>query len=356
MLHHFEWSETGTNQLAYTPFTVTVTAKDINNATVTTFNGAVPLSAAMETGTVVFSDDFEDGDISDWTNDGGSYTRRVDPIGANGSGRSVTLIGGNSAPRDGISRMFTNARPDRINFYMRPGANSMGGYFVALRGNYGSNAVAFFYAHGNGTMGLTDGPGNQYNATFVPNQWYRVSFFLNWEAKTLDYYVNGALVNAAVPFRDTTLTTIPRLCLYNYDNMQSWWDQIEFIQNPGSIPVAITPTATGNFTNGVWTASITVPQAATNLVLTANDGAGHVGGCNPFNVVGVPVLGIGVAGSQVVLTWPLSATGYVLETTPALQPNATWLPLTNGLTTTADSWCFTNQAQSATAFFRLRKP
>ena len=37
--------------------------------------------------------------------------------------------------------------------------------------------------------------------------------------------------------------------------------------------------------NGVWSGNVTVGQAATNVVLKADDGAGHVALSNPFNVV-----------------------------------------------------------------------
>ena len=49
--------------------------------------------------------------------------------------------------------------------------------------------------------------------------------------------------------------------------------------------LSVTPTNTGNFINGVWTGNLTMLQPATNVVLVANDGSGHTGTSNPFNVV-----------------------------------------------------------------------
>jgi hypothetical protein len=37
--------------------------------------------------------------------------------------------------------------------------------------------------------------------------------------------------------------------------------------------------------NGVWAGSLTVSQAETNLLLKADDGAGHTGQSNPFQVL-----------------------------------------------------------------------
>jgi hypothetical protein len=48
--------------------------------------------------------------------------------------------------------------------------------------------------------------------------------------------------------------------------------------------VAIAPTVTGNFVDGVWTGSMSVLQGAKNMSLSADDGAGHSGKSNPFTV------------------------------------------------------------------------
>jgi hypothetical protein len=48
--------------------------------------------------------------------------------------------------------------------------------------------------------------------------------------------------------------------------------------------ITISPTSSGAFMNGVWNGNITVSQAATNVVLKADDGAGHTATSTPFNV------------------------------------------------------------------------
>ena len=53
----------------------------------------------------------------------------------------------------------------------------------------------------------------------------------------------------------------------------------------GQVPVTIMPTNSGNFVNGVWSGSITAQQRATNVTLLADDGQGHAGTSNPFDVV-----------------------------------------------------------------------
>jgi hypothetical protein len=50
-----------------------------------------------------------------------------------------------------------------------------------------------------------------------------------------------------------------------------------------SIPVS--PTSSGAFVNGVWGGNITVSQGTTNVVLKADDGAGHTALSSPFNLI-----------------------------------------------------------------------
>ena len=54
------------------------------------------------------------------------------------------------------------------------------------------------------------------------------------------------------------------------------------LAGPNSAPIS--PTVSGNFVQGVWTGTVSIASLATNLVLRADDGAGHSGQSNPFNV------------------------------------------------------------------------
>src|SRR5208283_5299981 len=44
------------------------------------------------------------------------------------------------------------------------------------------------------------------------------------------------------------------------------------------------PSATGGFSNGVWTGSVTVTTAGSSVTLGVNDGSGHTGTSNTFTV------------------------------------------------------------------------
>src|SRR5205814_254206 len=54
---------------------------------------------------------------------------------------------------------------------------------------------------------------------------------------------------------------------------------------PGPQPVPVSPPASGNFVNGVWSGSVAVLQALNNVYLSANDRNGHQGFSSTFNVL-----------------------------------------------------------------------
>ncbi len=99
---------------------------------------------------------------------------------------------------------------------------------------------------------------------------------------TVSYYVDDALIESGIPFRNPAISALTVLNLYNYDLAEAWYDDIEFLENGGS-QVPISPANSGPFVNGVWNGNLTVLQTATNIVLKADDGVGHSGLSNPFN-------------------------------------------------------------------------
>jgi hypothetical protein len=57
---------------------------------------------------------------------------------------------------------------------------------------------------------------------------------------------------------------------------------------------------------------------------------------------------------RLALSWPLSASNYVLETASSLAPAASWMAITNGIAASGDTFTLTNDAHG-TAFYRLHR-
>ena len=69
--------------------------------------------------------------------------------------------------------------------------------------------------------------------------------------------------------------------------------------------------------------------------------------------VGQPALRARQVEGRLELTWPVTATGFVLEASDALQPNVSWSPVSAGLTTVGDRMIYTEAYQAGPRFFRL---
>ena len=98
------------------------------------------------------------------------------------------------------------------------------------------------------------------------------------------------------------------------------------LQSTNGVPV--NPAVSGNFIQGTWTGAITIAQTATNLVLQTTDNLGESGQANPINVLNPPALTTLSSDSILLIAWPISPSGFVIETSPSLSP-ANWVPITN---------------------------
>jgi hypothetical protein len=69
----------------------------------------------------------------------------------------------------------------------------------------------------------------------------------------------------------------------------------------------------------------------------------------------IPTLQIELAGNQAVLSWPGSASNYVLETQVALLPGQPWSSLTNGIALVSGRFALSRPLTSTSGFYRLRR-
>jgi hypothetical protein len=88
-----------------------------------------------------------------------------------------------------------------------------------------------------------------------------------------------------------------------------------------------------------------VGGTSTNAALTVSDIA--------FYVILPPSLQIQLTGTNVVLTWPLSAAGYVLQSASKLVPPVSWTTVTNVPVIVNFQYTVTNQIASGSRFYRL---
>jgi hypothetical protein len=119
--------------------------------------------------------------------------------------------------------------------------------------------------------------------------------------------------------------------------------------------ITVTPPVSGNFMQGVWTGSVVIAHTASNLVLRADDGAGHFGLANPINLLNPPNLEMIRSGNIAMLVWPVAYSGFVLETSGRLSP-ATWVVVPYSPIQIGDQYMLPLDLTGTNGFYRLQFP
>ncbi len=291
LIDHFQWSAIATQQYVGQPITVMLSAKGAANETLSNFTSPVTLSGTALTGNrQLFMDNFEDGNSEGWKVErgfAGPYNQQVTTSSAAAGQYSFTLVGGNQKHVDGYSYAFPrfSMRPDQINFSVRnSAANKAGGCFAVGNDGLGLGVGVRFYMGPSGRMGLFDRNEGFQGTNYVANRWYRVSLVFDWTRRRVNCFVDGQQIASNVPFRSPYLNDVASLHLYNFDNTQAWWDEIEIIDGSRTIPIVVSPRTASDFAHGVWFSNVSVNEPAANIWLTATTTSGHSGVSSNFTV------------------------------------------------------------------------
>jgi len=234
-LDHFIWGAIGSPQTAGTPFTATITAKDSVNNTVTGFTGTTTLTS------------------------GSPHTILNTP--------TFTASGNNGTWTLGYS--FTPSSPITVT-----GVRSYSGSKVSI---WTDSGVLLASTTVSGTNGVwTDTPITP--VQLLSGVTYRVSFLTGgqtyyWNSSLSSTFANGTINQDYYSSGDAFPTTI---------DSERWWF-VDLKYTVGST-VPVSPGTTGAFTAGAWNGSLSISQTGTGVVLEANDGSGHIGDSNSFNV------------------------------------------------------------------------
>jgi hypothetical protein len=110
---------------------------------------------------------------------------------------------------------------------------------------------------------------------------------------------------------------------------------------------------TGTSVRFFWPQAVAADSAGDLYVADSNNNAIR---CGALPAVVRPVLQLARQQYHAVLSWPVSAAGFVLETANDTPTGLTWTPLTNGIVVSGDNFLRTNSLGNAKALYRLRRP
>jgi hypothetical protein len=295
---HFTWDPIASPQTAMTPFAVTLTARNAANQVATDFTGIVALSVAGGQG-VVFSADLETGlqGLTIQNGVGSSNglwhlsTGRGSDAGHSAKsslyyGRNEGALGGGNYDV-GIKNGGAVVTPDLVlpanadlvalsfNYFMdvEP-VDLYDRALVEVSTNSGLTYVEVAVKNKSG--GLTNSTGGQWLSSVVDLSGFKGrTVQIRFRFDTVDRVSNGA---------------------------EGWYvDDILVRAERSDGWIGLSPATTDAFVDGVWMGTVEVSGQATNVALLADDGNGHTGLSNPFDVVSGSS-GVVVPAAPVILT------------------------------------------------------
>jgi uncharacterized protein YdeI (BOF family) len=283
-LDHFQWSTVGSPQYVNTPFTTTLTAVDSHGYTVADFAGTANLAGygggenvQIGTGT------------STW-----GYPLRTS---YHDSRTQVIYLASEVAGSGSINALslYVTTVPGQVmnNWTIRMKHTSLGSY----------------------TTYAWEGPSSGWTTVYQTNQsitttgWVTFTFttpfmYNGVDNLMIDFSFNNSSSSTSGYSWYSSIGATRSLYYYTnslYGDPLNWSgtsspspygsSYVPNIQLAKSTAVGVAPAATGNFTNGAWSGSVTVLAAAAQVRLRASDAGGHTGASNAFDVLASPLAG-----------------------------------------------------------------
>ncbi|HLF14685.1 MAG TPA: choice-of-anchor D domain-containing protein [Bacteroidota bacterium] len=191
--------------------------------------GMYPAPASLGSVPMPFFDSFEDGNYDGWLVDGGTGTREVTGATAAHGAYSFRYQNSTGGHFQGIHQDFDAAsQPGNVKFYVRASENNSASCYFVLVGDQYNTEVIWFYAGPSGYFYVNGDVGGDESYPYNVNQWYKVEYRdIDWDGKRFDYYIDGTLIKASIPFRNASyVNQCYRLYLYNFYATNAWWDGI----------------------------------------------------------------------------------------------------------------------------------
>jgi uncharacterized repeat protein (TIGR01451 family) len=293
-VHHLALSKVPSPQFTNLPFQVTVQAQNVLNGLVTNFSGTANISAITNLGGGGFQANFETGlqgfTVNNSFGNGNGLWHRSNGHGSQaghsasssiyygfgegtGGGGSYNTVSaaGYPTPNEGV----ITSPPIDLSNVTNPPTLSFNYLIQTEPGSDWDQATVEISADGGSTFDVVAG-NNQGGIRFTNDSggvWRSASI-------SLSNYVGSQIL---VRFHFNTVDGYS-------NNYEGWYVDDVLVNAPLAGPITVFPASTGNFTNGTWTGTLSIPLGAPNVTLLADDGNSHTGTGNPFSVLAISLV------------------------------------------------------------------
>jgi uncharacterized repeat protein (TIGR01451 family) len=243
-IDHLVWSSIASPEFNGAPFAVTLTARDYYNNTATNFAGTVTLSGS-------------------WSGAVATNTILPSPSYYNYNYGSYYTFGYTFTPNTNIT--VTHVRHyfgTKVSIWTDAGVLLASRSVTSVNGAWVETPL---------TTPIQLTAGMRYRVAVYTGDGYSY-----WRSDMASAFPNGTIDQSCYASGDAFPS--------GFDSAQWYLVDLKYAVS-SALSVAVTPSVSGNFSNGVWSGSVSVAQQVNNVVLRADDGNGHNGSSNPFNVV-----------------------------------------------------------------------
>ena len=309
--------------------------------------------------------------------DTGNHTIRR--IGTDGLVNTLGGLAGNSGSVDGVG---TRAR---FNFPQALAADAAGDVYVADTFNHTIRVIlpsgeVKTLAGSAGKAGSADGTGTKTafnlpaglafdgtNSLYVADSGNHAIRIVNTKTGAVTTYAGrkGQKGNSNGPATNSTFNGPLGVALDSSGNVfvaDTQNDALRLITPDGTVSTytgqaGVTGTQDGTLATALFSAPASIATDRSGNIYVADRRNETVRLVTRAGRSGPPPLALTVAkiNGRIVLTWPTSASGFVLERTASLSP-ASWVAQTTGITTVGNTFVVTNNPTGTGGYFRLRNP
>ena len=222
----------------------------------------------------VFFDGFESGNYTPtWTFGTGITSAAVTNTTAAVGTYSLQGTGGTATHLTGFSTTIPASTPASASWYINPAVGSAASCYMVFGDASVSATNCVVFAYYQGTTGTIRFVSTSTAIATVPAAtWHKIELLnINYTTRTFDIYVNNVLIQANFPFRSSTISSVSRIHLYNFNAATAYWDHVTFGNVPISLSTASTNVTCNAGNNG--SADLTVSGGASPYTYLWSNGA-----------------------------------------------------------------------------------